>query len=69
MDVKTAAALLGWSRESVLDAIQIGVERGDLIELYDVVRERFAEELKGKGRTLRILTSFMYVTCAIGRKP
>ncbi len=52
-------------------AMQSHVDRFDdiLNELYDVVRERFAEELKGKRRTLRILTSFMYVTCAIGRKP
>jgi len=41
----------------------------DLLEqLYHTVRERFQAELSGKTRTLRILISFMYFTCDIGRK-
>lgn len=41
----------------------------DLLEqLYYVVRQRFENELRGKGRTLRTLISFMYFNCDIGRK-
>jgi len=39
-----------------------------LEELYHAVRLRFEKKLRGKGRTLRILTSFMYFNCDIGRK-
>lgn len=40
-----------------------------LNELYDVVTDRFKEALTGKRRALRILFSFMYFNCDIGRKP
>lgn len=40
-----------------------------LNQLYDVVAQQFGERLRGKRRTLRILTSFMYFNCDIGRKP
>lgn len=52
-------------------ATQVDVDRFEdiLNELYDVVLSRFGDNLRGKRRTLRILFSFMYFNCDIGRKP
>jgi len=39
-----------------------------LDEIYHTVLQRFGDRLSGKRRTLRILVSFMYFNCDIGRK-
>lgn len=50
--------------------VQNGCERFEdlLNRLFDVVCQRFGDQMKGRRRTLRVLISFMYFNCDIGRK-